>query len=246
MARLLAPAALGSAAAVLALAALLGPDRSARAQEAPRRATVEDMDMALLQRSLLKIYVCGKESTLHDAAMDKLRLATQHYGDPAHPKVISPTAEEVKEAELRNKYIFNYLLTEKVNAVQMVHIIDRILGTDVHLAGEGRAERKILERKVELIEVPRGTDMPTAGRMISEALGCPVKVETLDTEINRIWFTLGPTDGETIVKQVCASAPYDWRIENGVLIFRHRKLSGTGPAAAPSKDDDDEDKKPIK
>ena len=97
----------------------------------------------------LKIYVCGKESTVHHKKMEQLSVAIEQFGVPGRAKLTSPTETEKKEMEDRHKHIFNYMLAEKTNAVQIVHIIDRILGTDVHLAGEGRPERVILDRKID-------------------------------------------------------------------------------------------------
>ncbi len=164
-------------------------------------------------------------------------------GVPGRTKITNPTPEQLKSMEERHKHIFNYMLAEKTNAVQMIHIIDRILGEETHLSGEGRKERAILEKQVEMIEIPRGsgkgTEMREAGKLIGEVLGCPVQVETIDTEIYRIWFTMGPTTGEAIIKQVCASVPFDYRIEKGTLIFRHRDLGKTAPKMGL----DDEEKK---
>jgi hypothetical protein len=211
------------------------------------------MDMTLLQLNLLKIYVCGKESTVHEAKMEQLRLAIEQFGEPGRPKDANITEDEKKVMEERHKHIFNYMLAEKTNAVQIVHIIDRILGTDVHLPGEGRPERAILEKKIDLIEIPRGvkgkgTEIREAGRMLSEILGCPVRVETIDTEFYYVWFTMERTTGETVIKHICATQPFDYRIEDGTLIFRHRDLGKGGtrePGKDPPKDGglDDEEKK---
>jgi hypothetical protein len=236
----------GPAVALLGAAAVAGAAVAALALEEPAdRSRLDDMDMGMLQRSLLKIYVCGKESTVHELKLDEIKLALQMEGNPSRPKIANPTQEQLQVMEERHKHIFNYMLAEKTNAVQMIHIIDRILGQETHLTGEGRTERAILEKKVEMIEIPRGagkgTEIREAGKMISEVLGCPVQVETIDTEIYRIWFTMGPTTGEAIIKQVCASIPFDYRIEKGVLIFRHHDLGKNAPKIGL----DDEEKKAL-
>lgn len=230
------------AVAFVAAAALAGCAVAALAIEEPApRSRLDDMDIGMLQRSLLKIYVCGKESTVHEQKLDEIKLALQMEGEPSHPKISNPTPDQLKVMEERHKHIFNYMLAEKTNAVQMIHIIDRILGQETHVAGEGRAERAILEKQVEMIEIPRGagkgTEIREAGKMIGEVLGCPVQVETIDTEVYRIWFTMGPTTGEAIIKQVCASVPFDYRIEKGTLIFRHHDLGKS--AAKPGLDDEE-------
>jgi len=216
-------------------------------EEPARRATVDDMDMGLLQLNLLKIYVCGKESTVHHKKLQELKAATEVSGDPTRTKLTSPTAEQVKEMEEMHKHIFNYMLAEKTNAVQMVHIIDRILGTDVHLSGEGREERAILEKRIELIEIPRGangkgTEIREAGKMLAEILGCPVQVDTVDTDIYRIWFTMGPTTGEAVIKHICSSVPFEYRIEGGTLYLRHRDL-GKPRAKDPGRAEVDEEER---
>jgi hypothetical protein len=221
--------------ALLGAAVLAAAGAAAVALEEPpaRRATVDDMDMTLLQLNLLKIYVCGKESTVHEQKMQQLKLAIDTYGEPGRAKLTAPTEDEKAAMEERHKHVFNYMLAEKTNAVQIIHIIDRILGTDVHLAGEGRPERVILEKKIELIEIPRGvkgkgTEIREAGKMLSEILGCPVRVETIDTEFYYVWFTMERTTGETVIKHVCASVPFDYRIDEGTLILRHRDLGKAG------------------
>ena len=241
--------------ALLGAACLAAAGAAAVALEEPpsKRATVDDMDMTLLQLNLLKIYVCGKESTVHHKKMEQLSVAIEQFGEPGRSKLTSPTEDEKKEMEERHKHIFNYMLAEKTNAVQMIHIIDRILGIDVHLAGEGRPERVILEKKIDLIEIPRGvkgkgTEIREAGKMISEILGCPVRVETIDTEFYYVWFTMERTTGETVIKHICASIPFDYRIEDGTLVFRHRDLGKPGMhelGKGPPKDGglDDEEKK---
>ena len=221
--------------ALLGAAVLAAGGAAAVALEdpAPRRATVDDMDMTLLQLNLLKIYVCGKESTVHEQKMEQLRLAVETFGEPGRVKITSPTPEEKAAMEERHKHIFNYMLAEKTNAVQMIHIIDRILGTEVHLPGEGRLERAILEKKIDLIEVPRGnggkgTEIREAGKMIAEALGCPVVVETIETQLYYTWFTMERTTGEVIIKHICSTQPFDYRIEGGTVVFRHRDLGKPG------------------
>lgn len=216
-----------------AVVAAAGAAAVALEEPAPRRASVDDMDMTLLQLNLLKIYVCGKESTVHHKKMEQLRVAVETFGEPGRAKLTNPTEDEKKEMEERHKHIFNFLLAEKTNAVQIVHIIDRILGTDVHLAGEGRAERLILEKKIDLIEIPRGakgkgTEIREVGKMLSEILGCPVRVETIDTEFYYLHFNGERTTGEVVIKHICASVPFDYRIEDGTLIFRHRDLGKPG------------------
>jgi hypothetical protein len=226
---------------------------AAALEEPAPKTRLDEMDMGMLQRSLLKIYVCGKESTIHERKLDELRLATQADKDLLRPAgtVAVPTALAAVREE-RAKHIWNYMLAEKTNAVQMVRIIDRVLGVEEHLAGEGRAERAILERAVELIEIPKGangkgTEFREAGKILAEVLGCPVRVETIDTEFYRISLTMGPTTGEAIIKQVCAQLPkFDYSIDNGTLVFRHRDLGKAVPKGeGPGKDDglDDEEKK---
>jgi hypothetical protein len=239
--RLRAPAAALAAAVVLGGAAAT----AVALQDAPARKTVDDMDMGLLQRNLLKIYVCGKESTLSGKAIDQLKLAIEMEGFPGQSKLTQPTAEQMKTMEDRHKFIFNYMLVEKTNAVQMVHIIDRILGSDVHLEGEGRPERKILEKRIDLIEIPRGagkgTEIREAGRILSEALGCPVRVETIDTQIYRLTLTMEKTTGEAVIKQICAYVPFNYHIVEGVVILRHRDLEGGAKKADPAPDLPDEE-----
>ena len=206
------------------------------------RATVDDMDMGLLQRSLLKLYVCEMESGINAKSLAHYKVAIEAGGDPTKPTLAKMTPEQLEDMRKREKDISHYLLLEKTNAVQMIHIVDKVLGTEAHLAGEGRPERVILEKNVELIEVPRGTEVREAGKIIAEALGCKVRVEVSENEINRIYFTMGPTTGEAIIKQFCSSAPYSWRIENGEVIFRHTSLPSAGGAARPKDSAGDEEK----
>ena len=249
------PALRRTALALLGAAALaFGAAAAAAPGEDSPRSRLDDMDMGMLQRSLLKIYVCGKESTIHERKLDELRLATQSDKDLLHPSVMNPAPELVQLRENRAKYIQNYMLAEKTNAIQMVHTIDRILGTEEHLAGESRAERAILERAVELIEIPKGpagkgTEFREAAKILADVLGCPVRVETIDTEIYRLSLTMGPTTGEAIIKQICAQLPkFDYRLADGGVVFRHRDLGKAAPTrdgpAPQGKDDlDDEEKK---
>ena len=235
-------AARAPALALLALAAAAAGATAALALEGPPeggRATVEDMDMGLLQRNLLKLFVCERESGINAKALAKYKVSVETGADPTRPTIAKSTAEQQEEQRQKEKDIFHYLLMEKTSAVQMIHIVDKVLGTDAHLAGEGRAERVILEKRVELIEVPKGTEVRDAGRIVGEALGCPVRVEVVDTEINRVFFTMGPTTGEAIIKQFCGSAPYTWKIEAGTLVFRHRDLPASG-APKPADTPDDE------
>ena len=207
-----------------------------------RKATVDDMDMGLLQRNLLKLYVCEMESGINAKSLSHFKVVVETGGDPLKPTLAKATAEQMEDMRKREKDISHYLLMEKTNAVQMIHIVDKVLGTEAHLAGEGRPERAILEKNVDLIEIPRGTEVREAGRMIGEVLGCKVRVEVSENEINRIYFTMGPTTGEAIIKQFCSSAPYSWRIENGEVIFRHTSLPSGGGGATPKDSGGDEEK----
>jgi hypothetical protein len=210
---------------------------AALALEGPPAAAVDDMDMGLLQRNLLKIYVSEKEASINAKLLDDYKVAVEISGTEK-VTLQRPTEEQLSDMRKREREISFFLLFEKTDAVQMIRIVDKILGTESHLAGEGREARAFLDKQVELIEIPRGangkgTDIREAAKIIGEVLGCPVKVEQPDTEIYRLWFTMGPATGETIIKQVCASQPFDWRFENGTLVFRHRDLAaganGEGP-----------------
>jgi len=216
----------------------------------PPRAAIEDMDLGLLQRNMLKIYVAERESEINAKSLDGLRFAAEAAG-AGQVTLQQPTEEQLADMRQREKDISHYLLLEKTNGVQVIRILDKILGVETHLEGEGREARAILEKPVELIEIPRGpngkgTDIREAGRIIGEVLGCPVRVEQPDTDIFRIWFTMGPATGETIIKQVCASQPFDWRIEAGTLVFRHRDLKAGDSGEGPQDDDrvfDEEDRR---
>jgi hypothetical protein len=215
-------------AAAAALAA--GAAAALALPEGGGRATLEDMDMGLLQRNLLKLYVCEKEAGINAKSLAAFRRSMKEKADPTVPSLTQPKPEDLELLRQREKDISHYLLLEKTDAVQMIHIVDRILGTDVHLAGEGREERAILEKRVEIIDIPRNTEVREAGRLISEALGVPVRVEVVDTEINKLGMTMGPTTGEAIIKQFCSSAPFRYRIEGGTIVFRHTDLPASGEA----------------
>jgi hypothetical protein len=243
--------------ALLGAAVLVAGAATAAALEEPApKARLDEMDMAVLQRSLLKIYVCGKESTIHERKLDELRLATQTSGDPNRPSINAPTPEELKTIVEREKFIHNYLLAEKTNAVQIVHIIDRILGVDERPAGETPEIRAILERKLELFALPKGPkgkgiEIREAGKLLSEAIGCPVRVETIDTELYYLTVTMERTTAEAVIKQFCSQQPkFDWRFDGGTLVFRHRDLGkpdagrGLGGGGGGGKEElDDEEKK---
>ena len=202
---------------------------AALALEEPPRAAVEEMDMGLLQRNLLKIYVSEKEASINAKLLDDYKFAAEVAGT-GQVTLQQATPEQMADMRKREKEISFFLLFEKTDSIQMIRIVDKILGTETHLAGEGREVRQFLDKQVELIEIPRGangkgTDIREAAKIIGEVLGCPVKVEQPDTDIFRLWFTMGPATGETIIKQVCASQNFDWRFENGTLVFRHRDLA---------------------
>ena len=72
----------------------------ALALEEPRRATVEDMDMGLLQRNLLKIYVCEKEAAINArAAVESRSTASAPSMHPAPTTQSAPRATEPAPVE---------------------------------------------------------------------------------------------------------------------------------------------------
>jgi hypothetical protein len=196
---------------------------------------LEDMDLGMLQRNMLKIYVSEKESAINRKRLDELRIAVEVKGEPGREGVSGTTPEEQAEMEERHKHIFHYLLLEKTSAVQVIYVADRVLGTEVHLSGEGRAERAILEKRIEMIEIPKnaagkGTEIHEAAKILSQALGVPVRVKSIEEKIYRISLSMERTTGEVVLKHICSSLPFDYFIEDGGIVLRHRNLRGKDPA----------------
>jgi hypothetical protein len=185
-----------------------------------KRANVDDMDMALLQRNLLKIYVAEKESAVHQEKLAELKIASQ-FLDPTRATLSGPTPEQLADLKLRQKHIAHYLTTEKTTSVQILHIVDRVLGTDLHLPGEGRPERVILEKYVELCDIPKGTEIAKAAEIISKALGCKVVVEKSDLVNFTVHMYQERTSGQAILNSLCGSLPFEYRIEDGAVHLRH-------------------------
>ena len=152
-----------------------------------------------------------------------------------------PKDDEAKAAaEERHKHVFHYLLLEKTSAVQVINVADRILGTDVHLAGEGKAQRAILERPIDLVEIPPRTEIHEAAKILSNAFGCPVRVESIEEKIYRLSLSMGPTTVEAVLKHVSSSLPFDYRFEGDGIVLRNRMLGGRRPEL---KDIEEEERK---
>ena len=201
------------------------------------KAAIEEMDMGLLQRNLLKIYVCEKESLINEKRLEELRTKVE----AAEAAGGGPTTDEQKaDAEERHKHVFHYLLLEKTSAVQVISVADRILGTDVHLAGEGKAQRAILERPIELVEIPPRTEIHEAAKILSKAFGTPVRVESIEEKIYRLSLSMGPTTVEAVLKHISSSLPFDYRFEPEGIVLRNRMLGGRRPEL---KDIEEEERK---
>lgn len=186
--------------------------------------SVETMDLATLQQGLLKIYICERESGINEARLHELKVMSQVDGFVNEERVNKPTGEALEDLKKRHKSIHHYLLQEKTNAIQVVNLVDRVLGTEPHIPGEGRAERAILEKEFDLVDVPNGTNFEEACKVFEKALGCPVVAELPPLQIFTIRVLMERGTGEALIKQVCASLPLDWRIEEGVLYFRHNDM----------------------
>ena len=205
------------------------------AEDGPK-AAIEEMDMGLLQRNLLKIYVCEKESAINGKRLVELRTKVEAAEAAGPPK----DDEGKMEAEERHKHVFHYLLLEKTSAVQVISVADRILGTDVHLAGEGKAQRAILERPIELVEIPPRTEIHEAAKILSQAFGTPVRVESIEEKIYRLSLSMGPTTVEAVLKHISSSLPFDYRFEPDGIVLRNRMLGGRRPEL---KDIEEEERK---
>jgi len=204
-----------------ALRAAAAPPPAAPAPAEGGPAAIEEMDMGLLQRNLLKIYVCEKESAINEKRLEELKVEVE--SEEAGVKSAT-AAEQQRDSEERHKHIFHYLLLEKTSAVQVIHIADRVLGTDVHLTGEGKAHRAILEKAIDLIEIPPKTEIHEAAKILSKALGCNVRVESIEEKIYRLSLSMGPTTGEAVLKHISSSLPFDYRFEEGGIVLRNRLL----------------------
>jgi hypothetical protein len=226
-----------AAAALLAVAAAAAAVGAASAApEGPAGGGAGEMDVDLLRKSRLKLFVAAKVSANNTRKLAAIRDLQKVDDDRARARPGGATTEEEDRIrEVRRREIQGRLLQEKTEAVQLIHVIDRILNDGGGGGGGGKAERAILERRIDLVEIPRGAngkgmDIRDAAKLLSEALGCPVKVESIETEIFRIWFTMGPTTGEAVIKQVAASVPFEWSIRDGVVLFRHRNALKAPPA----------------
>jgi hypothetical protein len=201
--------------------ALEGPDKPAKA---PGGGRVESMDLALLQQGLLKIYICERESGINETRLHEMKVMSQAAGHVGEDRIEKPSPEQLEDLKKRHKSIHHYLLQEKTNSIQVINLVDRVLGTEPHIPGEGRAERKILEREFELIDIPKDTDFVAACATIEKVLGCKVVPELPPLTNFTIRVLMQRGTGEALIKQVCSSLPMEWRIEDGVLYFRHNDL----------------------
>ena len=187
----------------------------------PGGRSLENMDMDLLQRNLLKIFVTERESAINTERLEEFKIASEAFGEIGKTTLRQPTAEELGDMQKRNKYIFHYLLIEKTNAVQVINITDRILGRAIRLDGDDPFIRSILEKQVPLIEIPSGSDLRQAAKQVSEVLGLPIKLELPELTNYTVWFSLENTTGEAIIKQLCSAHQMEWRIEGGTLYIHH-------------------------
>jgi hypothetical protein len=193
------------------------------------------MDLGMLQRNLLKIFVVEKESEINRKRLEELRLQVEVKGEPGREGVSGTPEEEAARREERHKHIFHYLLLEKTSAVQVIRVVERVLGTDVHLAGEGKAERAILEKAIPLIEIPKnaagkGMELHEAAKIIARELGVPVRVRSIEEKIYRISLVMERTTGEAVLKHIASSLPFDYFFEEGGIVLRHRSLRGKDPS----------------
>jgi hypothetical protein len=216
-----------AAAAALALAAAASAFEGGGGPPPRKRATVDDMDMALLQQNLLKIYVAEKESAIHQNKLAELKIASQ-FLDPNRPTLDRPTEEQIADLRLRQKHIAHFLTTEKTTSVQILQIVDRVLGTELHLPGEGRPERAILEKFVEIIDIPKNTDLMKAAEIVGKALGCKVIVEKSDLVNFTVSCYQERTSGYAILKSICGNLPFEYRIEGGAIHLRHLEFEEDG------------------
>ncbi len=196
------------------------------------RKTVDDMDIPLLQENLLKIYVTEKESAINEGRLEEWKWAAEEFGDISQDTLRTLTADQLEDMKKRNKFIFHHLIMEKTNAIQVIHVVDKVLGTDVHLPGEGRAERRILETVVDSFVLPRGTYLRDAIKRLGEALGCDTHAELPPLNKYTISLLRERATGEAIIKAICDIHNLEFRIEGKTLIFTHSEWVGG--------DDDDE------
>ncbi len=219
-------------AAGIAAGSLLGVAAAAPPEE-PKRASIEDMDLALLQQRLLRIYIIEKESGINEMRLLQQKVASQTVFDPTKQTLTEkPTPEQIEDIKKRHKTIVHYLTLEKSNAMEAIHIVDRVLGTEVHLPGEGRPERKFLEQRIEVFEIPRKTDFREVAQKVGEVLGCKVETELPPLETFFITtFYMERSTGEALIKQLCSQLPLTWKFEGKTLKFRHVDLPEGGSKA---------------
>jgi hypothetical protein len=207
------------------------------AEADPDRKTGDDMDIPLLQENLLKIYVTERESAIDVTRLEEWKWAAQEFGDLGRDTLQQLTDTQIEDMKKRDKHIFHHLIMEKTNAIQVINVVDKVLGTDVHLPGEGRAARRILTTVIESFQLPRGTDLRDAIAKLGEVLGCETKAELPPLNNYTVSLLREQCTGEVLIKALCDYHPLTYRIEGNTLIFTHSDWAD--PAESGGEDEED-------
>jgi hypothetical protein len=177
--------------------------------------TVQDMDLDILRKNLLKFFVFEEESVKHQEQLAKLKFEKQVIEKDqlatANPKLL-------KLAKKRERWVVHYMRLEKESAIELLDIISRCIGDKVRLHDDGNEWRRIRETPVKGIfwdNLPLDQALAELGKKV----GVPVVAEIPLIEVPYISLKVDTANLEALIKMITDIHPMDVKFTKGKIYF---------------------------
>jgi hypothetical protein len=177
--------------------------------------TVRDMDIGLLRQNLLKFFVLEEESRLHQANLQKLKFVKQFVEDKQLEK---PDPQMLKLAKKRERHIKHYLTLEREGCIEILYVIQRILGDRARLEGKDAEWRGLLETPISELNW-RGIPLDQALLQLGEMVQVEVVPELPLTSVPSITLKIERGTLETTLAMMAEIHPMTHAYKNGKLYF---------------------------
>jgi hypothetical protein len=178
--------------------------------------TVFDMDLGLLGQNLLKFFVLEEESRKHQEALKALKMEKKIV---EKDQLESMDPKMIELAKTREKHLVHYLRMEKEGAIEVLDIIDRVLGDKVRLDEDEKQEwRRILDTPITGIaweQMPLDEALYDLGRRIN----IPVVAEIPLIEVPYITLKVDSGTLETVIQMIQEIHPLTTKYTKGKIYF---------------------------
>jgi hypothetical protein len=193
-------------------------------KSAAQRWSVESLDLSLLQESLLKVHIVETASERHNqrrVAQKAFVGVTADFGATGDAEMDARNAAAKKQLDFE---LNHYLKLELDGSIEMIEILQRVLGKNLISDPATAALKRILRKECPDIDW-RNKDVVQALKEFGRSVGVPVQVTGIPKNTTlEIYLTLEGADVGSALSIITTQDAFrfKWKYEDGMFKFEYQ------------------------